>query len=195
MVNFKCGNCGAEFSVGDDVYDTVMIYCPCCGNIYSNPLTDDCNHYIKFVLEDVTIHLKPLYKVYEEQDLVKNVIKDGKEREELRDIFKGTVDMIKKYEKEWKSEDVDKAMREVYDNYESEDKNVSHPSHYQSKNGLEVIDVIAAFTEGLEGIEATDTGNVIKYICRWKNKNGIQDLEKAMWYLQHLINYTKGKGK
>ena len=73
--------------------------------------------------------------------------------------------------------------------YESTDKMVSHPSHYQSKSGLEVIDVIAAFTEGLEGIEAVDTGNAIKYICRWKDKNGVQDLEKAMWYIQHLIDY------
>lgn len=73
--------------------------------------------------------------------------------------------------------------------YESTDKMVSHPSHYQSKSGLEVIDVIAAFTEGLEGIEAVDTGNAIKYICRWKDKNGIQDLEKAMWYIQHLIDH------
>ena len=73
--------------------------------------------------------------------------------------------------------------------YESTDKMVSHPSHYQSKSGLEVINVIAAFTEGLEGIEAVDTGNAIKYICRWKDKNGVQDLEKAMWYIQHLIDY------
>ena len=75
--------------------------------------------------------------------------------------------------------------------YESTDKMVSHPSHYQSKSGLEVINVIEAFTEGLEGIEAVDTGNAIKYICRWKDKNGVQDLEKAMWYIQHLIDNLK----
>lgn len=73
--------------------------------------------------------------------------------------------------------------------YESEDRNVSHPEHYQSENGLEVIDVIKAFTDGLNGIEATDTGNIIKYACRWKKKNGIQDLEKILWYTQHLIDY------
>lgn len=77
--------------------------------------------------------------------------------------------------------------------YESEDKMVSHPGHYQSKTGLEVIDVIEAFTEGLEGIEATDTGNIIKYACRWKDKNGIQDLEKILWYTQHLIKHLKEK--
>lgn len=73
--------------------------------------------------------------------------------------------------------------------YESTDKMVSHPSHYQSKSGLEVIDIIEAFTEGLEGIEAVDTANAIKYICRWKDKNGVQDLEKAIWYIQHLIDH------
>lgn len=79
--------------------------------------------------------------------------------------------------------------------YESQDKLVSHPGHYQSKTGLEVIDVIEAFTDGLEGIEATDTGNIIKYICRWKKKNGLQDLEKALWYLQHLVDHVKNNEK
>ena len=62
--------------------------------------------------------------------------------------------------------------------YESNDKMVSHPDHYISSNGMEVIDVIEAFTSELKGVEATDTGNIIKYACRWKNKNGIQDLKK-----------------
>lgn len=62
--------------------------------------------------------------------------------------------------------------------YESDDKMVSHPQHYQSPSGLEVIDVIEAFTSELKGIEATDTGNIIKYACRWMHKNGVQDLKK-----------------
>lgn len=64
---------------------------------------------------------------------------------------------------------------------------VNHPPHYKSKLGLETIDVIEAFTEDLTGYEAVDTGNVIKYICRWKKKNGLQDLKKAQWYLNRLI--------
>ena len=75
--------------------------------------------------------------------------------------------------------------------YESDDKMVSHPDHYKSDAGLEVIDVIEAFTSDLKGVQATDTGNVIKYICRWKKKNGLQDLKKAMWYLQHLIDHVE----
>ena len=72
---------------------------------------------------------------------------------------------------------------------------VSHPGHYQAKNGMETIDVIEAFTADLQGIEATDTGNIIKYACRWKEKNGIQDLEKIIWYAQHLIDHIKKKEK
>lgn len=64
---------------------------------------------------------------------------------------------------------------------------VNRPKHYQSKAGIEVIDVIDAFTEDLSGIEAVCTGNILKYVCRWKQKNGLQDLEKAKWYLDKLI--------
>lgn len=77
--------------------------------------------------------------------------------------------------------------------YESDDKMVSHPPHYQSKSGMEAIDVIKAFTADLKGIEATDTGNIIKYILRWPHKNGIQDLKKVMWYTQHLIDHLEEK--
>ena len=68
---------------------------------------------------------------------------------------------------------------------------VDHPSHYQSETGIEVIDVIEAFTFDLSGIEAFDSANVIKYICRWKHKNGVQDLKKAAWYIDHLIRHIE----
>ena len=78
--------------------------------------------------------------------------------------------------------------------YESENKMVSHPKHYQSSKGIEVIDVIEAFTENLKGIEATDTGNIIKYACRWNDKgNPIQDVEKIIWYATHLLKVLKEK--
>ena len=68
---------------------------------------------------------------------------------------------------------------------------VNHPPHYLAKSGMEVINVIESYTDGLVGIEATDTGNVIKYICRWKDKNGLEDLKKAKWYLEHLIKHVE----
>lgn len=79
-------------------------------------------------------------------------------------------------------------------NYESDDKMVSHPDHYQSACGLEVIDVIEAFTDGLNGIEATDTGNIIKYACRWNAKGTpVRDVEKIIWYATHLKNHLEKK--
>ena len=71
------------------------------------------------------------------------------------------------------------------------DDPVNHPKHYKADNGLESIDVIEAFTEGLVGIEATDTGNILKYAMRWKKKNGVQDLKKIVWYANHLINHME----
>lgn len=72
-----------------------------------------------------------------------------------------------------------------------DDKNVNHPRHYMANNGMEVIDIIEAFTAELKGVEATDTGNIIKYILRWPHKNGVEDLKKARWYIDHLINHIE----
>lgn len=72
---------------------------------------------------------------------------------------------------------------------------VDHPAHYQSETGLEAWDVIKAFTFDLKGIEAFDTGNVLKYMCRWKSKNGLEDLKKAARYLEHLIDHVENLKK
>ena len=75
----------------------------------------------------------------------------------------------------------------MYDNKDM----VNHPSHYKSETGLEAIDVIEAFTFDLLGIEAFCTGNALKYLCRWKKKNGLEDLKKARWYLNRLIDHVE----
>ena len=71
---------------------------------------------------------------------------------------------------------------------------VNHPDHY-NVCGIEAIDVIKAYTADLRGIQAVDTGNVIKYILRWNKKNGLEDLLKAQWYLNHLIDNVKEEDK
>lgn len=71
---------------------------------------------------------------------------------------------------------------------------VNHPEHYQSGK-IETIDVIEEFTKNLKGIEASDTANIIKYACRWKRKNGVEDLRKLVWYANHLINHIETKGE
>lgn len=69
--------------------------------------------------------------------------------------------------------------------------NVNSPSHYQGK--IECIDCIESATDGLKGIEAFCTGNAIKYLYRWKKKNGIEDLKKAKWYIDKLLNEISDK--
>lgn len=78
---------------------------------------------------------------------------------------------------------------------EKED-NVNHPQHYISPSGIESIDVIAAFTRDLRGDDAFCSGNAIKYLLRWPYKNGIEDLEKARWYITRIIDkYNEGEQK
>ena len=73
-----------------------------------------------------------------------------------------------------------------YKKVDTEKDTVNHPSHYTQGN-IECIEAIAEATKQLHGIEAVATANVIKYVWRWKSKNGIEDLQKAQWYLNHLI--------
>lgn len=78
----------------------------------------------------------------------------------------------------------------VVDDTKTESDSVNHPSHY-NQNGMEVWDVINAFTKDLSGVEAFYAGNVIKYVLRWKHKNGIEDLEKAKVYIDKIIEMEK----
>lgn len=61
---------------------------------------------------------------------------------------------------------------------------VARPAHYQSEDGIEAIDVIKAFVPDPHSYYM---GNVLKYVMRHLQKNGKQDLEKARWYLDEMI--------
>lgn len=61
---------------------------------------------------------------------------------------------------------------------------VNSPPHY-NQHGVECIDAIQAATD--DGFQHYLQGNIIKYIWRYRYKNGKQDLEKAAWYLEKLI--------
>tara|TARA_A100000172_G_scaffold23559_1_gene13702 strand:- start:692 stop:1000 length:309 start_codon:yes stop_codon:yes gene_type:complete len=61
---------------------------------------------------------------------------------------------------------------------------VNSPPHY-NKAGIECIDAIRAATS--DGYEYYLQGNIIKYLWRYRYKNGVEDLKKAQWYLDKLI--------
>lgn len=71
---------------------------------------------------------------------------------------------------------------------------VNHPAHY-TKGKVECIDAIEAAVSDLNGMEAFLTGQVIKYSYRWKDKGGAEDLRKARWYLNRLINFVENQGE
>jgi hypothetical protein len=61
-----------------------------------------------------------------------------------------------------------------------------NPNHYQ-RDGMECIDAIKAAVQNLSGAEAYETGSAIKYLWRWKEKGGKDDLNKAIWFIQDMI--------
>lgn len=69
--------------------------------------------------------------------------------------------------------------------------NVNHPSHYQLKDGREVMDLIEEATGEFSGFDSFCVGNIFKYVMRNGKKNGIEDLEKARYYLDTMISRHK----
>ena len=65
-----------------------------------------------------------------------------------------------------------------------DNNNVDHPSHY-NQAGIECIEAIKA-TLG-DNYQDYCKGNVLKYLWRYKYKNGVEDLKKARWYLDSMI--------
>ena len=73
--------------------------------------------------------------------------------------------------------------------FEIEEKEmVDHPSHYNQ--GIETIEYIESWSMNF------NTGNVIKYVTRAGYKNNqLEDMKKAMWYLQREIDRLENKGE
>lgn len=94
------------------------------------------------------------------------------------------------YERLEKIEDTDERMDT--ERMSNDKVMINHPPHYTTGK-VECIDAIESATTCLQGLEAVCTANVIKYVWRWKFKNGVEDLEKASWYLNKLIEQAKGE--
>lgn len=69
-------------------------------------------------------------------------------------------------------------------------KDAINPNHY--KNGkVECIEAIESAVVNKKGIEAAYVFNVIKYLWRYEDKNGLEDVKKAQWYLNRLVKYLE----
>ncbi|EKK3563879.1 DUF3310 domain-containing protein [Listeria monocytogenes] len=65
--------------------------------------------------------------------------------------------------------------------------NVNNPSHYTA-GGIETLDYIKAKVKDYPSYVA---GNILKYVSRYEHKNGIEDLKKAQFYLNDLIEWME----
>lgn len=67
--------------------------------------------------------------------------------------------------------------------------NVNHPTHYETGK-FECIEVMEE-TQGTEAVKAFCICNAFKYLYRHKNKNGIEDIKKARWYIDKYIEISE----
>lgn len=91
------------------------------------------------------------------------------------------------------SESMNDIVRLVFSEGESDststNDNVNHPSHYETGN-FERIDVMIE-TQGKEAVMDFCVCNAFKYIYRHNNKNGVEDIKKAKWYLDKYIELAE----
>lgn len=71
----------------------------------------------------------------------------------------------------------------------TEQDNVNNPAHY-GQGRIEAIEYIEDFMTKEEFIGYL-RGNIAKYLHRWRYKNGMEDLEKAQWYLEALVTVVR----
>ncbi len=69
--------------------------------------------------------------------------------------------------------------------------NVNNPSHYTA-GGIETLDYIKA---KVKDYPSYAVGNILKYVSRYEHKNGIEDLKKAQFYLNDLIEWMESDCK
>ena len=62
---------------------------------------------------------------------------------------------------------------------------VNHPAHYETGK-YNCIDVMIE-TQGADTVANFCICNAFKYLYRWKNKNGIEDIKKAQWYIGKFL--------
>ena len=67
---------------------------------------------------------------------------------------------------------------------------INEPIHYKGRHGLEAIEVVRNFGSD-DMVAGFYWGNAIKYMTRYRNKNGLEDLKKARKNLDWLIEHTE----
>jgi len=87
---------------------------------------------------------------------------------------------------------VESSPREWEEVFDNEEEQVNSPSHY-NQGGIGWIDAMFAATVNKPLNEAVLVSNVMKYLWRYEAKNGIEDVKKAQWYINKLVEILDKK--
>lgn len=77
------------------------------------------------------------------------------------------------------NDDISDMVKDILDGKPAD--NINHPSHYTQGN-IECIDAMAS-AFGKEAVKHFCICNAFKYVWRSEHKNGVEDLDKAIWYI------------
>ena len=114
----------------------------------------------------------------------------NKKIDEFNNLSEETASVYTEEERNKVKEATKKVFKKHSEAFSKLSKRIDHPPHYGGDKTYEVIKVLEAWNLDFH------LGNVLKYICRAGIKNKeteIEDLEKAMWYLQRKIDKLKEK--
>ncbi|HAC1345307.1 TPA_asm: DUF3310 domain-containing protein [Listeria monocytogenes] len=89
-----------------------------------------------------------------------------------------TTDPVEKFQTAWKG-----LIKSRLIEFTDTSDNINNPSHYTA-GGIETLDYIKA---KVSDYPSYAVGNIFKYVSRYEHKNGIEDLKKAQFYLNDLI--------
>ncbi|HDU3273413.1 TPA: DUF3310 domain-containing protein [Listeria monocytogenes] len=93
-----------------------------------------------------------------------------------------TTDPVEKFQTAWKG-----LIKSRLIEFTDTSDNINNPSHYTA-GGIETLDYIKAKVSDYPSYAA---GNILKYVSRYEHKNGIEDLKKARFYLNDLIEWME----
>ncbi|HHL0346117.1 TPA: DUF3310 domain-containing protein [Listeria monocytogenes] len=95
-----------------------------------------------------------------------------------------TTDPVEKFQTAWKG-----LIKSRLIEFTDTSDNINNPSHYTA-GGIETLDYIKAKVSDYPSYAA---GNILKYVSRYEHKNGIEDLKKARFYLNDLIEWMESE--
>ena len=133
-------------------------------------------------------HRLGLYKIKSELEDLSLKYTDRKQFDFIKKYMLAADEAVKAGEGYEEYLDMDK--KEMIKDTENKKEMVNHPSHY-NMGKYECIEVVKELVRDMKGIEPVLFFNAFKYLWRYKQKNGLQDLEKCEFYLKELIKLNK----